>query len=151
MSAKLIRADISPELLKAHASAVRGTEKWAALALLLYDDRRSAVRHAAEVLLEFSAHPSTAGGNGGKGGKYRPVLVNELARRVNRSPDTIKRWVEEGLLECWRDERNRRQFSEASVDRGLDLARLSVAAQLQNKKLRELVAEIPEQLLLLAP
>ena len=77
------------------------------------------------------------------------MLVNELARRVNRSTDTIKRWVDEGLLDCYRDERNRRQFSEGSVDRCLVLARLSVVAQLQNRKLRELVAEMPEQLVLL--
>jgi excisionase family DNA binding protein len=77
------------------------------------------------------------------------VLVSELAKRVNRSPDTIKRWVDDGLLECYRDERNRRQFSEQSVDRCLVLTRLSVAAQLQNRKLAELVAEMPEQLQLL--
>jgi DNA-binding transcriptional MerR regulator len=77
------------------------------------------------------------------------VLVSELAKRVNRSPDTIKRWVDEGLLDCDRDERNRRQFSEESVERCLILARLSVAAQLQNRKLAEIAAEMPEQLLLL--
>lgn len=77
------------------------------------------------------------------------MLVSELAKRVNRSPDTIKRWVDDGLLECYRDERNRRQFSEQSVDRCLVLTRLSVAAQLQNRKLAALVAEMPEQLQLL--
>ena len=77
------------------------------------------------------------------------MLVSELAKRVNRSPDTIKRWVDEGLLACDRDERNRRQFSEDSVERCLILARLSVAAQLQNRKLAEVAAEMPEQLLLL--
>lgn len=77
------------------------------------------------------------------------MLVNELAKRVNRSPDTIKRWVDDGLLECYRDERNRRQFSEEIVDHCLLLARLSVAAQIQNRKLAELVAEMPEQLPLL--
>ncbi len=77
------------------------------------------------------------------------MLVSELAKRVNRSPDTIKRWVDEGLLDCDRDERNRRQFSEESVERCLILARLSVAAQLQNRKLAEIAAEMPEQLLLL--
>jgi excisionase family DNA binding protein len=88
---------------------------------------------------------------GAKGTKYASVLVSELAKRVNRSPDTIKRWVDEGLLPCYRDERNRRQFSEESVDRCLVIARLSVAAQLQNRKLVEVVAEMPEQLLLLQP
>jgi DNA-binding transcriptional MerR regulator len=76
--------------------------------------------------------------------------VSELAKRVNRSPDTIKRWVDDGLLDCHRDERNRRQFSEQSVDRCLVLARLSIAAQLQNRKLSELAAEMPEQLQLLS-
>ncbi len=77
------------------------------------------------------------------------MLVSELAKRVNRSPDTIKRWVDEGLLKCYRDERNRRQFSEESVDRCLVLVQLSVAAQLQNRKLAEVVADMPEQLVLL--
>jgi DNA-binding transcriptional MerR regulator len=77
------------------------------------------------------------------------VLVSELAKRVNRSPDTIKRWVDEGLLVCDRDERNRRQFAEVSVERCLILARLSVVAQLQNRKLAAIAAELPEQLLLL--
>jgi DNA-binding transcriptional MerR regulator len=77
------------------------------------------------------------------------VLVGELARRVNRSTDTIKRWVDDGLIECHRDERNRRQFSERSVERCLLLAELSVSAQIRNRKLAELVAELPEQLQLL--
>ncbi len=76
------------------------------------------------------------------------MLVSELAKRVNRSPDPIKRWVDGGLLDYKRDDRNRLQFSEACVERCLILARLSVAAQLQNRKLAELVAEIPEQLAL---
>lgn len=77
------------------------------------------------------------------------VLVSDLAKRVNRSPDTIKRWVREGLLECERDERNRRWFTERSVQQCLVLARLSVAAQLQSRKLSELLDELPEQLPLL--
>lgn len=77
------------------------------------------------------------------------MLVSELARRVNRSPETIKRWVDEGLLGCSRDERNRRQFGEESVDRCLLLARLSVTAQLQNRKLVDLIGEVPTQMELL--
>ncbi|MGH6863848.1 MAG: MerR family transcriptional regulator [Methylocella sp.] len=89
------------------------------------------------------------GAPGVKVESFDAVLVSELAKRVNRSPDTIKRWVDDGLLECHRDDKNRRQFSEASVDRCFVLARLSIEAQQQNRKLAELVAEIPEQLALL--
>jgi DNA-binding transcriptional MerR regulator len=75
--------------------------------------------------------------------------VSELGKRVNRSPDTIKRWVDEGLLPCDRDEKNQRRFTEASVERCLLLARLSIEAQAQNRKLTDLAAEVPEQLQLL--
>lgn len=55
---------------------------------------------------------------GGKRGvrlnKYA-VFVAELARRVGRTPETIKRWVAKGLLECERDEHNRRVFEEKHV------------------------------------
>lgn len=102
-----------------------------------------------EPLLQLRTHPYITGGDGGKGLKRTAVLVSELARLVNRSPDTIKRWVEIGLVECERDERNRRQFSHESVARCLALARLSVAAQLQNRKLEDLAGEMPEQLPLL--
>jgi DNA-binding transcriptional MerR regulator len=90
-------------------------------------------------------------GMGGKGTtsiKMASVLVGELARRVGRSSDTIKRWLEEGLLDCERDDRNRRVFADRHVERCLELARLSVSAQVQNKKLSELANELPRQLAL---
>jgi len=86
----------------------------------------------------------------GGGAKAKRVFVAELARRVDRTPETIKRWVAEGVLTCARDERNRRVFDEGHVARCRELARLSVAAQIQNRKLSELVEELPEQLGLLA-
>lgn len=78
--------------------------------------------------------------------KIATMLVGELARRVGRSPDTIKRWLEEGLLDCDRDDRNRRVFDDRHVERCLELARLSVSAQVQNKRLSELANELPIQL-----
>ena len=77
------------------------------------------------------------------------MLVSELARRVGRSTETIKRWADEGLLDCERDERNRRVFHEEDVERAHELARLSVTAQLRNRKLGEIVKELPQQLSLL--
>jgi len=81
--------------------------------------------------------------------KQSCVLVSELAKRVGRTPETIKRWADEGLLDCDRDDRNRRVFHEDHVNVCLQLARLSVTAQIQNRKLTEIVEELPEQLLLL--
>lgn len=89
------------------------------------------------------------GDNGGKGRTGAAVLVSELARRVGRSAETIKRWADEGLLECDRDERNRRIFGEEHVERAQELARLSVTAQVRNRKLSEIVEELPQQLPLL--
>jgi DNA-binding transcriptional MerR regulator len=77
------------------------------------------------------------------------MLVAELARRVGRTPDTIKRWTDEGLLNCERDDRNRRIFREEHVEMCLQLVRLSVTAQLQNRKLSELVEGLPQQMSLL--
>lgn len=74
------------------------------------------------------------------------VLVGELSSRVGRSPDTIKRWIQEGFLECDRDGRNRRIFRDEHVDRCRELARLGIAAQVRNKKLAELVQDLPQQL-----
>lgn len=74
------------------------------------------------------------------------MLVGELSKRVGRSTETIKRWLNDGLLDCDRDELNRRVFDEAHVERCLVLARLSITAQLQNKKLTDLVRALPEQL-----
>jgi DNA-binding transcriptional MerR regulator len=78
------------------------------------------------------------------------VLVGELAKRVGRSPDTIKRWVDAGLLECHRDDRNRRQFGEAEVSRCVELVRLGIAAQIHNRKLEDLAKGLPQQLTLMA-
>jgi DNA-binding transcriptional MerR regulator len=77
------------------------------------------------------------------------MLVHELAKRVNRSPDTIKRWADTGLLDCTRDDRNRRQFAEDSIERCRDLARLSIRAQTENRKLADLLAELPQQVRLI--
>jgi DNA-binding transcriptional MerR regulator len=75
--------------------------------------------------------------------------VSELAKRVGRTPETIKRWADEGLLDCDRDDRNRRVFREEHVEVCRQLARLSVTAQIQNRKLSEIVEELPRQLRLL--
>lgn len=77
------------------------------------------------------------------------MLVSELARHVGRCTETIKRWADEGLLDCDRDDRNRRIFSEEQLERAEELARLSVTAQLRNRKLSEIVQDLPKQLPLL--
>jgi hypothetical protein len=92
------------------------------------------------------APTSFAGGKGPHIVVDLNVLVGELARRVGRSPDTIKRWVNQGLLPCDRDDRNRRIFGDEHVARCLELIRLSVSAQIRNRKLVELADELPEQL-----
>jgi len=74
------------------------------------------------------------------------MFVNEVAKRVGRHTDTIKRWADEGLLECERDERNRRIFREEDVERCRELARLSVRAQMENRKLADLAEQLPKQL-----
>ncbi len=74
------------------------------------------------------------------------MFVAELARRVGRTPETIKRWVAGGLLDCDRDEHNRRVFSEEHVERCRELARLGVKAQVEQRKLSDVAAEQPTQL-----
>jgi len=74
------------------------------------------------------------------------VFVTELARSVNRTPETIKRWIATGLLDCERDEHNRRVFHEEHVERCHELARLGVKAQIEQRRLSDLVAAEPKQL-----
>lgn len=77
------------------------------------------------------------------------MLVGELAKRIGRTPETIKRWADAGLVNCDRDDRNRRIFREEHVEQCLRIARLSVTAQIKNKKLSEIVETLPQQLRLL--
>jgi DNA-binding transcriptional MerR regulator len=77
------------------------------------------------------------------------VFVAELARRVGRTPETIKRWITKGLLECERDEHNRRVFGEKHVERCQELAKLGVQAQVEQRPLTTVAAEQPVQLSLI--
>ena len=77
------------------------------------------------------------------------MLVAELARRVGRSVDTIKRWEGQGLLAPRRDDRDRRTYTEADVALCLELARLGIAARRKSQKLSVLAAMAPRQLQLL--
>lgn len=80
------------------------------------------------------------------------MLISELARRVGRSVDTIKRWEEDGLLTPRRDTRGRRVFNEKHVERCLQLAELALLAQRRSEKLKSLFEHAPAQLsLLLSP
>jgi len=63
---------------------------------------------------------------------------------------SIKRWVAAGLIDCDRDERNRRIFSAEHVERCQELAKLGVKAQIQQRKLSDVVADQPQQLQLLS-
>lgn len=77
------------------------------------------------------------------------MQISELARRVERSVDTIKRWEQEGLLVCERDSRGRRVYDESHVELCLRLADLGLLAQQRSERLKVLVAAEPSQLLLL--
>jgi DNA-binding transcriptional MerR regulator len=76
------------------------------------------------------------------------MQVGELARRVARSVDTIKRWESEGLLTCERDDRGRRVYDESHVELCTRLATLGVLAQRRSEKLKALAANEPSQLAL---
>ncbi len=96
-------------------------------------------------------------GTGGKGGKARRrsvdlVLIAQLARRVGRSTDTIKRWEEQGLLTCSRDSLGRRVYDEGHVQTCSRLANLAILAQRRSEKLSTLADREPQQLsLMLSP
>ena len=78
------------------------------------------------------------------------MLLGELSKRVGRSRETIRRWIDDDLLQCDRDALNRRVFGEEHVERCLELARLAISAQLRNVKLSDLAAASPAQLTLSA-
>jgi DNA-binding transcriptional MerR regulator len=77
------------------------------------------------------------------------MQVGELAKRIGRSTDTIKRWEEAGLLTCERDGRGRRVYGEEHVKLGFRLADLGVSAQRRSEKLKTLADREPHQLSLL--
>jgi predicted site-specific integrase-resolvase len=79
----------------------------------------------------------------------RFMKVGELAKRVGRSVDTIKRWEEDGLLSCDRDSRGRRMYDESHVELCLRLAELGILAQRRSAKLKTLATAEPVQLSLL--
>jgi DNA-binding transcriptional MerR regulator len=78
------------------------------------------------------------------------MQVGELAKRIGRSIDTIKRWEEEGLLSCERDSRGRRMYDESHVQLGFRLADLGLLAQRRSEKLKTLADREPLQLSLLS-
>jgi hypothetical protein len=88
-------------------------------------------------------------GKGGKGRQRIRMRVGELAKRVGRSVDTIKRWEEEGLLSCDRDRRGCRSYDESHVEACRRLADLGLLAQRRSEKLAILAAAEPVQLSLL--
>lgn len=71
------------------------------------------------------------------------VTISEASAVVGRSPDTLRRWEERGLIRPGRDRRGHRVFSDSDVARCVELARHSLAAQYLNKKLIDVV---PQQL-----
>jgi DNA-binding transcriptional MerR regulator len=77
------------------------------------------------------------------------MQVGELAKRIGRSVDTIKRWEEEGLLRSERDCRGRRVYGEEHVRIGFRLADLGLLAQRRSEKLKALADREPRQLSLL--
>jgi DNA-binding transcriptional MerR regulator len=78
------------------------------------------------------------------------MLVGELAKRIGRSIDTIKRWEEIGLLRCARDGRGRRVYEESHVQLGCRLADLGSLAQRRSEKLEALAELEPVQLQLIS-
>lgn len=74
------------------------------------------------------------------------MLIGEFCRRVGRSPDTVKRWEDLGLLQVARDARGRRLYSEADLVRAHQLAELGLLAQVQSRKISTLAKEAPDQL-----
>lgn len=78
--------------------------------------------------------------------KSVPMLIGEFCRRVGRSPDTIKRWEDLGLLPVARDARGRRLYSESDLLRAHQLAQLGLLAQTQSRKISALAKEAPQQL-----
>jgi hypothetical protein len=83
------------------------------------------------------------------GSKTLCVLIGEIARRVGRSVDTIKRWEGLGLLTPDRDALGRRLFREEHVSLCMDLAQLGLAAQRNCVKLSLLVDSVPHQMVLI--
>lgn len=71
------------------------------------------------------------------------VNISEASRAVGRSPDTLRRWEEQGLIDPERDARGRRVYRDHHVARCLEIASHSLNAMSSNTKL---VSVVPTQL-----
>ena len=69
------------------------------------------------------------------------MSIGELARRVGRSVDTLKRWELHGLLVPVRDELGRRHYQFSDIERCRELSVLAVEAQRKSVKLAALAAD----------
>ncbi len=74
------------------------------------------------------------------------MRIGEVAGRIGRSVETIKRWEELGLLFPRRDERGQRRFDPETVERCIELAALGMEAQRRSQPLHELASALPVQL-----
>lgn len=77
------------------------------------------------------------------------MRISDVAKKIGRSVDTLKRWEAEGLIQPARDERGQRRFEDDDVAVCKRLADLAILAQQDSVKLSLLAHQIPEQLSLL--
>jgi len=76
------------------------------------------------------------------------MRISDIAIVIGRTPDTLRRWEEQGLIQPERNGWGERVFDEQDLARCQQLVRYALTAQKANRPLREIV---PKQLSLFGP
>jgi predicted site-specific integrase-resolvase len=71
------------------------------------------------------------------------MTIGELARRVGRSTETLRRWEAEGLLVSSRDHLGKRVYREHHIERALLLAEAGPSAQRRARKMSVVINDLP--------
>jgi hypothetical protein len=67
------------------------------------------------------------------------VNIREASRAVGRSPDTLRRWEEEGLISPRRDARGHRVYSDRDLAACRELAGHAFEAMSSSRKLSQVI------------
>jgi hypothetical protein len=79
------------------------------------------------------------------------MTIGQLASRIGRSVDTLRRWETQGLLVADRDSRGHRVYAELHFEAALVLLKAGPAAQQRSTKMASVLRDLPGHQISLFP